>query len=70
MGEATRAIGKLIISIIAATILATMIYSSFNTFGLGGYLNFQYSAEICAGSLGLISFILIYALMMSLKHHL
>jgi len=70
MGEATRAIGKLIISVIAAVMIGTGVYNSFRLFRIDEYLGFQYAPEICAGSLGFFSLILIYALMMRLKHQL
>ncbi len=70
MGEAISAIGKLVISIIAAAIIAGSVYNSFNLFGLNRYLNFPYSVEICAGSLGLLVLVIVYALMMRLKHQL
>ena len=70
MGEATRAIGKFFISIIAAAIIGLSFYNSFSFFRLAEYLNFSYSAEICSGSLGLLALVLIYALMMRLKHQL
>jgi hypothetical protein len=70
MGEAIRAVGKLIISIIAASIIATSFYNSFDFFKLGQYLNFPYSAEVCSGSLGLIALLAVYGLMMRLKHQL
>ena len=70
MGEAISAVGKLIISIIAAAIIAGSVYNSLNFFGLNRYLNFPYSVEICAGSLGLLALIIVYALMMRLKHQL
>jgi hypothetical protein len=70
MGEATRAVGKLIISIIAAAVIATSVYNSFYFFKLGQYLNFPFSAEVCSGSLGLLALLVVYGLMMRLKHQL
>ncbi len=70
MGEATGAIGKLIISLIATAIITLSVYNSLSYFGADAYLKFPYATEVCAGSLGLITLVLIYGLMMRLKHQL
>lgn len=70
MGEGTRAVGKLIICIIAAFLVGGSIYGSFTTFGIGQYLGFQYAAEVLSILAGLLTLVITYFLMMTLKHQL
>lgn len=70
MGEGTRAVGKLVISLIAAAIIGASVYNSFNAFHLGQFVGFPYAAEIIAFLSGLVTLALVYVLLMSLKYHL
>ena len=70
MGEATGAIGKFLISVIAAALIGASMYGSLKTFGLESFLGFPYAVEIVSGLAFLFSLILVYGLMMGLKRHL
>ena len=67
MGDGTKAVGKLLISIIAAVIIGLSVYSSFLTFSLGQYVGIPYAAELASFLAGLFTLVLVYFLMMTLK---
>lgn len=70
MGEATKAIGKLFISIVAACIIGISVYNSAKTLNLERAFGLPYAAEITSVAVGFFSLLLIYLLLMKLKHQL
>ncbi len=64
------AIGKLLLSMVAATIISWGVYNSFQVFNLNEIVGFAYAAEVGAFFVGFFSLVLIYLLFMKLKNQL